>query len=77
MGRIYRKVIGINETTGERREWDSAYQFGKEHSTSAMNVTQALDRNGVCCGWKLYDAPDIIRKRIEKLTADLQFVENL
>lgn len=69
--RTYRKIIGINESTGERQEWQSAYLFGKENGTSAANVTQALDRNGTCCGWRLYDTPERIKGKIEELKNQL------
>lgn len=76
MGRVYRKIIGINRETGERREWSGTYQFGVEMKTSAQNVAAALNRNGVCCGWKLYDDPETLRRRIEALEQQLKEIEN-
>lgn len=73
--RTYRKIIGINESTGERQEWQSAYIFGKENATSVTNVTQALDRNGVCCGWRLYDTPERIRAKIAELENQLKLLQ--
>lgn len=74
MARTHRKVIGINEKTGERREWGSTYRFGIEMGTSTQNVMQALSRNGVCCGWRLYDSPEYIEMKINELKEQLNKV---
>ena len=72
-----RTVIAINMKTGERKEFKSTYAAAVFLSTATQNVMQALDRNGVCCGWKLYDAPERIQKRIEQLNKMLKEAEEI
>ena len=73
--RPYRKVIGINTQTGEKKEWDGIYEFAKEVNTCSANARQALGRNGLCCGWRLYDTPDRLRERIAELEAQIEVLE--
>lgn len=70
-----RKVVAINQETGERKEFDGTYQAAKFLKTSTQNVTQALERCGACCGWAMYDSADRIRQRIEMLQEMLCVVE--
>ena len=70
-----RKVIAINQKTGERKEFKSTYAAAVFLLTATQNVMQALDRGGVCCGWKLYDTPERIQKRIEQLNKMLEEAE--
>lgn len=67
-----RKLIGINIETGEKREFASTYAFAREMKTSTQNVSMAVIRGGSCAGWKLYDTPENIRKRIEELKQQLE-----
>lgn len=75
MGRPSRKIIAVNMETGERREFaqskDCAGFLGVDHS----NIRQAVERNGVCRGWRLYDAPDTLRDRIGELERQLAEIE--
>ena len=75
MGRPSRKVLAVNIETGERKEFESAYDCSIFFNTGHANVRQAIDRNGVCCGWKLYDSPDNLRKRIAELQRQLAEIE--
>ena len=77
MARAYRKIIAINEKTGEKREFNGIYSFSREIGTGLSNVAQALDRNGTCCGWRLYDCADEIRRRILQLQEQLKIVEGM
>lgn len=72
-----RSVVAINPNTGERREYDSAYMCARELGTMFQNVTQALDRNGICCGWRLYDSAEYLRGRIAELQKRLKEVEGM
>lgn len=74
--RLKRAVIAINEETGEKRAFESAYVFAKEvgiNPGSAINILQA---GGSAKGWKLYDTPDNIRKRIAELEAQIKMLED-
>lgn len=77
MSRPVRKVVAVNIETGERREFnrsvDCAVFLGVEHA----NIRQAVERNGSCRGWRLYDTPEYIRKRIEILQEQLAEIEGL
>jgi len=72
MERKTRKIVGINLTTGEKREFPSTYAFAKEMGTSTQNTLLALQRSGSCAGWKLYDCPENIRKKIKELQKQLE-----
>lgn len=72
-----RKIIAINPNTGEKKEFLSVYMCSRELQTSIQNITQALDRNGICCGWKLYDSADFLRGRIAELQRRLKEVEEM
>lgn len=76
MAREKRAVIAINETTGERKSFDSVYAAARALNvrTQAVQLAQGLGR--VCQGWRIYDAPDRIRERIEELKNQLVIVEN-
>jgi len=67
--------IAINVETGERRDYGSMYDASREWNTDIQNITQALYRNGVCCGWRVYNHPDDIRKKIEELQRQLMELE--
>jgi hypothetical protein len=75
MGRPGRKIIAVNVETGEKREFASAYECAMALGTGHCNALAALDRNGVCFGWKLYDSPESLRKRIEELQRQLAEIE--
>jgi len=75
MARPIRKIIAVDSRTGERREFGGTYAFAKEVGTTPQNVQFALNRNGLCCGWKLYDTPENLRKRIKELERQLAEIE--
>ncbi len=70
-----RKVVAINQATGERREFESASECAIFLHTMSAGVSQALNRNGVCLGWRLYDTAEYLRKRIAELERQLAEVE--
>lgn len=70
-----REVIAVNEETGERKVFAGTYQTAKELGTSSQNVMYALARNGVCCGWRLYDNAEALREKIGRLQQLLKEVE--
>ena len=70
-----RKVIAVNVETGERKVFAGTYRTAKELGTCSQNVMYALERNGVCCGWRMYDTADFIREKIAKLQQLLKEVE--
>jgi len=77
MGKEVRKVIAIHERTGEKRVFDKVADFATEMAVTNAAVLQTLNRNGVCCGWRLYDAPEFYRKRIDDLEFILKKVEEI
>ena len=76
MAREKRGVIAINETTGERKEYESVYSAAKSLGVSIQAVQLAQGLCGVCKGWRIYDEPERIRERIEALKNELVIVEN-
>lgn len=75
MGKEARKVVAINQATGERREFESASECAIFLHTMCSGVLQALNRNGACLGWRMYDTADNLRKRIAELQKQLEEVE--
>lgn len=73
--RDLRKVVAVNVATGERREFPSSTECALFLHTMSAGVLQALNRNGVCCGWRLYDSAETLRKRIAELQKQLEEVE--
>lgn len=71
-GRI---VYAFNETTGEFREFVSAYSLSKFLDVSIHAVQQAQERNGVCRGWRVYDNANRIREKIAALEKQLELIE--
>lgn len=76
MGRPNRKVVAINVSSLEKKEFNAVYECAMSLGTGTANVLQALNRNGVCCGWRLYDCAETLRARINKLEEQLKEVEN-
>ena len=72
MSRTKRPVVAINPSTGERKEFAGIYEACIFLGTGHANVRQALERNGMCCGWKIYDNKDSIRERINQLQKQLE-----
>lgn len=67
--------MAINQATGERREFESASECAIFLHTMSAGVLQALNRNGVCLGWRMYDTADYLRKRIAELQKQLEEIE--
>ena len=76
MGRPSRKVVAINVRSLEKKEFNSVYECAVCLETGNANVLQALGRNGICCGWRLYDSAETLRARINKLEEQLKEVED-
>lgn len=76
MGRPNRKVVAINVSSLEKKEFNTVYECAMSLGTGTANVLQALNRNGVCCGWRLYDTEETLRKRISELEEQLKEVED-
>lgn len=75
MGKETRRVVAINQATGERREFETVSECAIFLHTMSAGVSQALNRNGVCLGWRLYDTAEYLRKRIAELQKQLEEVE--
>ena len=67
MGKNCRRVIAVEQNSGEIVKFESAYSCAIELKTGFRNVQQALERNGICKGWKLYDSVEFIDAQIELL----------
>lgn len=77
MAKEGRAVLAVNTETGECKKYGSAYKLSLEINVTLRSVMQALERNGVCKGWRVYDTPERIRERIAELEEQLAVVENL
>lgn len=70
-----RKIILINEKTGERLDFDSINSAAIKLGTNFSNVQRAAMYNGVYNGWRVYEGPETIRKHIQELEKQLRIVE--
>ena len=77
MAKEARKVIAVNINTGEKKVYETAMSLAAELNVSFRSVMQAVERNGVCRGWRLYDTPERIKAQIAVLEKRLKIVENL
>lgn len=74
--RVKRPVIVINEFTGERKDYESEYQLAKELKSSITAVQISRLRGTAVKGWKIFDTPDNIRKRIAELEEQINILES-
>lgn len=72
-----KKVIGINESTGEKVLFNSINEAARHIGSTFQGVQIAIMRNGIVRGWRVYDSPEVIREKIAALKKMLNFVENL
>lgn len=70
-----RKVIAINQETGERKEFDGVYAAAKFFNVHHPQVLMALGMCQAVAGWKVYDDPERIRERIADLEAQIKMLE--
>lgn len=70
-----RAVIAISEKTGERKEFDSAYQLAREAGVSTSSVFQALGREGLVKEWRVYQTPDAYRAKIASYEKIIKMLE--
>lgn len=70
-----KKIIAINEASGERREFKSGWAFACEFGVTQRSVMQAKERCGVCKGWRIYPSAEELREKIAELEKCLKVVE--
>ena len=75
MARLVRKVIAVDIETGVKKEFASVYELAKVLGSSTQNVTQIVERNGIVRNHRLYDTPEMIRRRIADLQRQLTEIE--
>ena len=73
--RKLRKVIAINEVTGEREEFPSVYSCAQRFEVKHPNILQCLANNWCVGDWRIYDCAEAIRERIADLERQLKEVE--
>ena len=72
MGRPAKKVIAVNTETGERKEFGSQYSAAMFLGVSNTHVCACIRAGTELRGWKFYDTPENIRKRIKELKKQLK-----
>ena len=70
-----RKIILINEETGERKNFDSLNGAARFLNATFGNVQTAALYNGTSKGWRVYESPESIRQHIKDLEAQLKVLE--
>lgn len=74
--RNVRKVIAINEVTGERKAFASAYEASGFLGSTRQAALHALVSLQSVKGWKLYDTPEKYRERIQELEEIIKMLED-
>lgn len=75
--RIKNELIAVNEQTGEVLKYDSEYALAKVIGCNSNSVNAARRLFTSIKGWKVYDTPENIEKRIEELREVLEYVKTL
>ena len=75
MGRRTKPVIAISKETEERKEFGSVYECAHNLGVSTAAVLVAVARGTAVKGWKLYDSPENIRKRIKELKEQIEMLQ--
>ena len=75
MARVTRPVIAINETTGERIEFPSIYAAGNALGVSHNHVLISLGTGTSAKGWKVYDTPENLRKKVQEIEGIIEMLE--
>lgn len=75
MARETRPVIAINEETGVRKEFSSVYAAAQEFKTNHTHVLISMAMGTSVKGWKVFDTPDNIRRRIADLEDQIKMLE--
>ena len=70
-----RRVIAINQETGERKEFPGVYAAARFFQVCHPQVLMALGMGHAVCGWRVYDDPARIRERIADLEEQLKMLE--
>lgn len=74
MPRETRPVIAINEATGERVQYNSVYALAKALGVRNSHVMIAISMGNAVNGWRVYDTPENIRKRIEEMERTIEML---
>ena len=75
MGRKTKPVIAISIETEERKEFGSVFECAHILGVSTTAVLVAVSRGTTVKGWKLYDSPENIRRRIKELKKQIEMLE--
>lgn len=75
MARPTRPIIAIHEEIGERKEFESLNKAGEWLGVKHTAIYLAVAAGQSVKGWKVYDTPENIRKRIEKMKEDIKMLE--
>lgn len=75
MRKAKRKVIAINQATGERKEFDGVNAAARAIGVAHPQILIALSMGQVVKGWRVYDEPSRIRENILLLEAQIAMLE--
>ena len=70
-----RSITLINETTGQRQDFDSINSAAKFLGSSFFNVQRAAMYNGIIGEWRVYESASSIRAHIDDLKCQLKVLE--
>ena len=75
MPRTKKPVIAVNYETGEKRKYDGMYEAAGEIGVKTTSVINAIATGCLLKGWRFYDTPDNIRKKIRQMELDIEMLE--
>lgn len=71
-----RKIILINEQTGERKDFASINAAAGFLGSNFANVQMQAFRNATLRGWRVYEDAETIRQHIKALEEQLKIIES-
>lgn len=76
MARPAKKVVAVNVETGERKDFNSQYAAAMFLGVSNTHICACIRAGTTLRGWKFYDSPESIKKRIKELQKQLKELED-
>lgn len=75
MANSEKKIFAVNTATGESKVFASHNDAARTLGATYQQVQIAVLRGGAVRGWRVYDTPENIRKRIAELEEQLKMFE--
>ena len=70
-----RGIVLVSEETGAKVEFESINAAARFAGTNFANMQKAAMTGGLVKGWRAFETPETIRRRIESLQETLEILE--